>query len=313
MFANNKLTKLLNIKYPIIQGGMAGVSEAVLTAAVSNAGGMGVIGSGFASSEWLAEEIKKTKALTDKPFGVNLLLQNPGAPELVKVIIKEKVAAVWTGGGNPLPVLPHFKRAGVKVIPVVPYVRLAVKMEQAGADAVAVEGLESGGHIGESTTMCLVPQAAAAVKNIPLIAAGGICDGRTMAAALILGASGVQIGTRFLAATECQIHESYKEAVIKATDEDIAVVARFTGHPVRMIKNKFVESVRKIEAKNPFPEEIKSERFAGNKGGANADLSALLCGTCAGSVKEIKTCQEIIDEIVGGAKEILDNAAALLQ
>jgi len=240
-------------------------------------------------------------------------LQNPGAPELVKVIIKEKVAAVWTGGGNPLPVLPHFKQAGVKVIPVVPYVRLALKMEQAGADAVAVEGLESGGHIGESTTMCLVPQAAAAVKNIPVIAAGGICDGRTMAAALILGASGVQIGTRFLAATECQIHESYKEAVIKATDEDIAVVARFTGHPVRMIKNKFVESVRKIEAKNPFPEEIKSERFAGNKGGANADLSALLCGTCAGSVKEIKTCQEIIDEIVVGAKEILDNAAALLQ
>lgn len=313
MFANNKLTKLLNIKYPIIQGGMAGVSEAVLTAAVSNAGGMGVIGSGFASSEWLAEEIKKTKALTDKPFGVNLLLQNPGAPELVKVIIKEKVAAVWTGGGNPLPVLPHFKRAGVKVIPVVPYVRLAVKMEQAGADAVAVEGLESGGHIGESTTMCLVPQAFAAVKNIPVIAAGGICDGRTMAAALILGASGVQIGTRFLAATECQIHESYKEAVIKATDEDIAVVARFTGHPVRMIKNKFVESVRKIEAKNPFPEEIKSERFAGNKGGANADLSALLCGTCAGSVKEIKPCQEIIDEIVAGAQKILDNAAALLQ
>jgi enoyl-[acyl-carrier protein] reductase II len=208
MFANNKLTKLLNIKYPIIQGGMAGVSEAVLTAAVSNAGGMGVIGSGFASSEWLAEEIKKTKALTDKPFGVNLLLQNPGAPELVKVIIKEKVAAVWTGGGNPLPVLPHFKRAGVKVIPVVPYVRLAVKMEQAGADAVAVEGLESGGHIGESTTMCLVPQAAAAVKNIPVIAAGGICDGRTMAAALILGASGVQIGTRFLAATECQGYQS---------------------------------------------------------------------------------------------------------
>jgi Dioxygenases related to 2-nitropropane dioxygenase len=196
---------------------------------------------------------------------------------------------------------------------VVPYVRLALKMEQAGADAVAVEGLESGGHIGESTTMCLVPQAFAAVKNIPVIAAGGICDGRTMAAALILGASGVQIGTRFLAPTECQIHESYKEAVIKATDEDSRVVARFTGHPVRMIKNEFVESVRKIEAKNPFPEEIKSERFAGNKGGANADLSALLCGTCAGSVKEIKTCQEIIDEIVAGAKEILDNAAALLQ
>lgn len=311
MFEHNKLTKLLGIKYPIIQGGMAGVSESILTAAVSSAGGMGVIGAGFASSEWLSEEIKKTKALTDKPFGVNLLMQNPDSANLVKVIMKEKPAAVWTGGGNPVPIMPYLKQAGVKVIPVVPYVRLAVKMEQAGADAVVVEGLESGGHIGESTTMCLVPQASAVVKNIPVIAAGGICDGRAMAAALILGADGVQIGTRFLAATECQIHESYKQAVINATDEDIAVVARFTGHPVRMIKNKFVESVRKIEAKNPFPEEIKSERFAGNKGGANADLSALLCGTCAGSIREIKTCQEIIDEIIADAKKILDNAPLL--
>ncbi len=313
MFEHNKLTKLLGIEYPIIQGGMAGVSESILTAAVSNAGGMGVIGAGFASSEWLSEEIKKTKSLTDKPFGVNLLMQNPDSANLVKVIMKEKPTAVWTGGGNPVPIMPYLKQAGVKVIPVVPYVRLAVKMEQAGADAVVVEGLESGGHIGESTTMCLVPQASAVVKSIPVIAAGGICDGRAMAAALILGASGVQVGTRFLAADECQIHESYKQAVINATDEDIAVVARFTGHPVRMIKNKFVESVRKIEAKNPFPEEIKSERFAGNKGGANADLSALLCGTCAGSVKEVKTCQEIIDEIINDVKKILDNALSLTQ
>jgi enoyl-[acyl-carrier protein] reductase II len=209
--------------------------------------------------------------------------------------------------------MPYLKQAGIKVIPVVPFVRLAVKMEQAGADAVVVEGLESGGHIGESTTMCLAPQAAAAVKSIPVIAAGGIYDGKTFAAALVLGASGVQIGTRFLAAAECQIHQSYKEAVVNATDEDIAVVARFTGHPVRMIKNKFVESVRKIEAKNPFPEEIKSERFAGNKGGANADLSALLCGTCAGGVREIKTCQEIIDEIVADAKSILEDGAKLME
>jgi len=306
MFENNKLTKLLNIKYPIIQGGMAGVSESTLTAAVSNAGGLGVIGSGFAQPSWLEEEIKKTKALTDKPFGVNLLLQNPGAPELIKVIIANKVPVVFTGGGNPMPVMPYFKQAGIKVIPVVPYVRLALKMEQAGADAVVVEGLESGGHIGESTTMCLVPQAAAAVKSIPVIAAGGICEGRTFAAVLILGADGVQIGTRFLAATECQIHDSYKNAVISATDEDITVVARFTGHPVRMIKNKFVEAVRKIEEKNPFPEEIKSERFAGNKGGANADLSALLCGTCAGGIRQIKSCQEIIDEIIGDAKKALE-------
>jgi len=312
MFENNKLTKLLNIKYPIIQGGMAGVSESTLVAAVSNAGGLGVIGSGFAQPAWLEEEIKKTKALTDKPFGVNLLLQNPGAPELIKIIIGNKVPVVFTGGGNPMPVMPYFKQAGIKVIPVVPYVRLAVKMEQAGADAVVVEGLESGGHIGESTTMCLVPQTRSAVKDIPVIAAGGICDGRTLAAVLIMGADGVQIGTRFLAATECQIHESYKNAVISATDEDIAVVARFTGHPVRMIKNKFVEAVRKIEDKNPFPEEIKSERFAGNKGGANADLSALLCGTCAGGIRQIKSCQEIIDELVGDAKKALEEGGKLL-
>jgi enoyl-[acyl-carrier protein] reductase II len=313
MFENNKLTKLLGIKYPIIQGGMAGVSESTLTAAVSNAGGIGVIGSGFASPDWLEEEIKKTKALTDKPFGVNLLMQNPNAPELLKVIIKNKVAAVWTGGGNPVPVMPYLKQAGIKVIPVVPYVRLAVKMEQAGADAVVVEGLESGGHIGESTTICLVPQARERIKNIPLIAAGGICDGRAFAACLIMGADGVQIGTRFLAAAECQIHESYKESVVKATDEDIAVVARFTGHPVRMIKNKFVEAVRKIEEKNPFPEEIKSERFAGNKGGANADLSALLCGICAGSVERIQPCEEIIEEIVGDAQKILSAGPDLLK
>jgi len=313
MFENNKLTKLLGIKYPIIQGGMAGVSESTLVAAVSNAGGLGVIGSGFAQASWLEDEIKKTKSLTDKPFGVNLLLQNPDAAELVKVIISQGVPVVFTGGGNPVPIMPYLKQAGIKIIPVVPYVRLAAKMEQAGADAVVVEGLESGGHIGESTTMCLVPQAHDAVKSIPVIAAGGICDGRTFAAALILGADGVQIGTRFLAADECQIHESYKNAVISANDEDIAVVARFTGHPVRMIKNKFVEAVRKIEEKNPFPEEIKSERFAGNKGGANADLSALLCGTCAGGIRKIMPCAEIIEEIVAGAQNILISGADLLK
>ncbi len=312
MFENNKLTKLLGINYPIIQGGMAGVSESTLAAAVSNAGGLGVIGSGFAQASWLEEEIKKTKAMTNKPFGVNLLLQNPGAPELIKMIIANRVPVVFTGGGNPIPIMPYFKQAGVKVIPVVPLVRLAAKVEQAGADAVVVEGLESGGHIGESTTICLVPQAVKAIKNIPVIAAGGICDGRTMASVMMLGAAGVQIGTRFLAATECQIHDSYKNAVINATDEDITVVARFTGHPVRMIKNKFVEAVRKIEEKNPFPEEIKSERFAGNKGGANADLSALLCGTCAGGIREIKSCKDIVEELVGDAKKALESGSQLL-
>jgi len=313
MFRNNKLTKLLGIKYPIIQGGMAGVSESILVSAVSNAGGLGVIGSGFAGPEWLDEEIKKTKELTGKPFGVNLLMQNPGSADLATVAIKHKVAAVFTGGGNPLPAMPHLKRAGIKIIPVVPCVRLAQKMEDNGADAVVVEGLESGGHIGESTTMCLVPQARKAIKNIPLIAAGGICDGPTFAAALILGADGVQIGTRFLAAAECQISESYKSAVIGATGEDIVVVARFTGYPVRMIKNKFAENIHKIEKKNPLMEEMKSERFMGNKGGANADLAMLLCGTCAGGIREIKTCREIIEEIADGAGQSLGSGAKLME
>jgi len=211
MFEQNKLTQLLGIKYPIIQGGMAGVSEAILVSAVSNAGGLGVIGSGFASPEWLEEEIKKTKTMTDKPFGVNLLMQNPDAAQLVKVVIEQKVPVVFTGGGNPVPVIPYLKNSGIKVIPVVAMVRLASKMEQVGADAVVVEGLESGGHIGENTTMCLIPQAADTIKEIPLIGAGGIYDGRTFAAALVLGANGVQIGTRFMVAKECQIHENYKK------------------------------------------------------------------------------------------------------
>jgi len=305
MFENNKLTKVLGIKYPIIQGGMAGVSEAILTAAVSNAGGLGIIGSGFASPSWLEEEIKKTKALTDKPFGVNLLMQNPNVAELVKVIITEKVPVVFTGGGNPLPILPFLKQAGIKVVAVVPLVRLAAKMEQGGVDAVVVEGMESGGHIGEGSTFCLVPQAKKAIKNIPLIAAGGIYDGSTFAASLVLGADGVQIGTRFMASTECQIHENYKQAILKATDEDIVVVARFTGHPVRAIKNKLTETLKKMEEKNPFPEEINSERFAGNKGSANIDLTALLCGICAGGIDEVKTCKEIIEEIITDGEKVL--------
>lgn len=313
MFENNKLTKLLGIQYPIVQGGMAGVSESTLAAAVSNAGGLGVIGSGFASPEWLEEEIKKTKSLTDKPFGVNLLMQNPKAADLVKVVVDRHVPVVFTGGGNPLPVMPYLKQAGVKVIPVVPSVRLAAKMEQVGADAVVIEGLESGGHIGENTTFCLVPQARTQVLRIPLIAAGGICDARTFAAALLLGADGAQVGTRFMAASECQVHDNYKKALLDATDEDITVIARFTGHPVRVIKNKFVDTVRKIEEKNPFPEEIKADRFAGSKvGNGNVDSAPLLCGICAGNISEIKTCREIIDEITAGSQKILESAGQLV-
>jgi len=296
---NNKLTQLLGIKYPIIQGGMAGVSESNLVSAVSNVGGLGIIGSGFFSPAWLEEEIKRTRSLTDKPFGVNLLMQNPEAPELIKVIIKERVSVVFTGGGNPLPVFSYLQAAGIKVIPVVGLVRLAKKMEDNGADAVVVEGLESGGHIGENTTFCLIPQVKALLKGIPLIAAGGIYNGKTAAAAFLLGADGVQMGTRFLASKECQVHENYKKAVLQATDENITVVARFTGHPVRVIENELAKKIKELEEKNPFPEEVKADRFAGSKVAAgNIEKVPLLCGLCAGGIREIKSCQEIIEEIM---------------
>jgi len=299
MFKGNKLTQLLGIKYPVIQGGMAGVSESNLVSAVSNAGGLGVIGSGFFPPAWLEEEIKKTKSLTEKPFGVNLLMQNPGAPELIKVILRYQVPVVFTGGGNPVPVLPYLQAAGIKVIPVVALTRLVKKMEDNGADAVVAEGMESGGHIGESTTFCLIPQARAILKEIPLIAAGGIYDGKTAAAAFLLGADGIQMGTRFIASKECQVHENYKKAVISATDENITVVARFTGHPVRVIENELAKKIKELEEKNPFPEEVKADRFAGSKVAAgNIEQVPLLCGLCAGGLKEIKTCQEIIDEIM---------------
>jgi len=313
MFKNNKLAKLLGIKYPIIQGGMAGVSESTLVSAVSNAGGLGVIGTGFFPPFWLQEEIRKTKNLTKNPFGVNLFLQNPKVGELAKVVVSERVPIVFTGAGNPLPFFPYFQAVGIKVIPVVALSRLAKKMEDNEADAVVVEGLESGGHIGENTTFCLIPQTKKLLKTIPLIAAGGIYDGKTAAAAFILGADGIQMGTRFLASKECQIHENYKKAVITATDENITVVARFTGHPVRVIENELAKKIKKMEEKNPFPEEVKAEKFAGSKVAmGNIDITPLLCGLCAGGISEIKSCQEIIEEIVSGVQKVIKEAAAEL-
>ena len=303
---STKITKLLNIKYPIIQGGMAGVSDSSLVSAVSNAGGLGVIGSGFLSSAWLKEEIEKTKQLTKKPFGVNLIMQNPMVPELVKIVIKEKVPVVFTGGGNPLPLFPHLKKANIKIIPVVALSRLAKKMEESGADAVVVEGLESGGHIGKKTTITLVPQTKKMLEKIPLIAAGGIYDAKTATACFILGADGIQMGTRFLASKECQIHEKYKRAVLEATDENVIVVARFTGRPIRMIENKLTKKAQKLAEKNPFPEEIRADRFSSSKiPSGNIDQAPLLCGLCAGGISETKSCKEIIEEIMEGSKEII--------
>ncbi len=306
----SKLTKLLNIKYPIIQGGMAGISDSILVSAVSNAGGLGVLGSGFLPSKWLEEEINKTKKLTDKPFAVNLMLQNSHIPELMKVIIKNKIPIVTTGGGNPLPLFPHLKRAGIKIITVIGVVRLAKKMEENGADVIIVEGMESGGHIGKKTTLTLIPQTKKVLENTPLVAAGGIYDGKTTAAMFVLGADGVQMGTRFLASKECDIHEDYKKAILDATDEDIITVAEFTGHPVRLIKNELSEKVKKLEEKNPFPEEVRADAYSSSKLlNANIQQAPLLCGLCAGAISEIKTCKQILEETMQDAERILKGAA----
>ena len=302
MSQNNKLRQLLEIKYPIIQGGMAGISESRLVSAVSNAGGLGTIGSGLMPASWLEEEIKKTKELTKNPFSVNLFLQNPKIEELVKLVIREQVPVVFTGGGNPLPLFPYFQAAGAKISPVVPSPRLAKKMEDAGADAVVVEGLESGGHIGENTTFCLISQTKKMLKNIPLIGAGGIYDAKTAKSAFLLGADGIQMGTRFLASKECLVSESYKQKIVEATADEITVALRFTGHPIRVIKNKWSEQMKKLEEKGAFPEEIKAEKIAGSLGGKELEEIPLLAGLSAAGISEIKSCQEIIDEIV---KEII--------
>jgi len=303
MLENNKICQLLNIQYPIIQGGMAGISESQLVSAVSNAGGLGTIGSGLMPVNWLEKEIEKTKALTENPFAVNLFLQNPKLEDLIKVIVKNQIQIVFTGGGNPLSLFPYFQAAGIKVIPVVPSPRLAKKMEDNGADAVVVEGLEAGGHIGDNTTLCLIPQSKKILKKIPLIAAGGIYDGKTAKAAFLLGADGIQMGTRFLATKECIVSETYKRKIVDSTADDIAVVLKFTGHPIRVIKNKLAQDWQKLEEKGAFPEEIKAERIAGSLGGEDIENLPLLAGISAAGISEIKSCQEVIQEIIGVIKD----------
>jgi len=304
MFENNPLTKLLGIKYPIIQGGMAGVSEHNLVSAVSEAGGLGTIGSGLMPASWLAKEIEKTKELTKNPFAVNLFIQNPRLEELIRTVIKYQVPIVFTGGGNPLPLFPYFQAAAIKIIPVVPSPRLAKKMEDQGADAVAVEGLEAGGHIGENTTFCLISQARALLKKIPLIGAGGIYDGKTTLAAFLLGAEGIQMGTRFLASEESLISEAYKKKIVEATADDLEVVLRFTGHALRVIKNQWSEKMKKLEERGAFPEEIKAEKIAGTLGQGDIENIPLLAGLSAAGISEIKSCEAIIKEII---KEIESN------
>ncbi len=307
---NTKITELLGIKYPIIQGGMAWIAESTLASAVSNAGGLGLIAGGSAPIDYLREQIRKTKeAVNGKPFGVNVMLMSPNAEDLAKLIIEEKVPVVTTGAGNPGKFMDAWKEAGIKVIPVVPSVALAKRMERAGADAVVAEGTESGGHIGENTTMCLVPQVVDALE-IPVIAAGGIADGRGIAASFMLGAEGVQLGTRFLAAEECQIHPTYKELVVKAKDTDSIVTGRTTGHPCRNVKTKFSKKLASGEKDGSItPEEFEeitlgSLRKAVQDG--NLEEGSFLCGAIAGMITEVKPCKDIIEEMFAQAEGLLN-------
>lgn len=301
------ICNLLNITYPIFQGGMAWIATHSIAAAVSNAGGLGIIAAGHAPSEWVREEIRACKKLTDKPFGVNVMLLSPYVDEVMAVILEEGVAVVTTGAGNPGKYMEALKAAGIKVIPVVPSVALAKRMERSGADAVIAEGCESGGHIGEITTMALVPQVVDAV-NIPVIAAGGIADGRGMAAAFMLGAQGVQIGTRFLVAKECQIPESYKQRVIKASDIDAVVTGRSTGHPVRGLRNQLTRAFDKLEKEGADQEALNklgvgALRRAAIEGDVNH--GSVLAGQIAGMVKKEETAKEIIEDIMAGMRERL--------
>ena len=302
-----KITELLQIEYPVFQGGMAWVAEHKLAAAVSNAGGLGIIGAASAPPEVVREEIRKCKELTDKPFGVNIMLLNPNAEDVAKIVVEEGVKAVTTGAGNPGKFMELWKNAGVKVIPVVASVAMAKMMERAGADAVVAEGMESGGHIGSTTTMALVPQVVDAV-SIPVIAAGGIADGRGMAAAFMLGAEGIQMGTRFVASKESIVHENYKNQIIKAKDIDSVVTGMSTGHPVRSLRNQMTREYLKLEKENAdFMELEKLTLGSLRKAVQDGDTvnGTLMAGQIAGLIRREQTCREIIEETVQQAQECI--------
>ena len=301
------ITKLFEIEYPIIQGGMAWVATAELAAAVSEAGGLGIIGAGGAPATWVREQIQKVKEKTKKPFGVNLMLMNPEADQIAEIIAEEKIEVVTTGAGNPEKYMKMWKEAGVKVVPVVASVALAKRMERAGADAVIAEGTESGGHIGETTTMVLVPQVVDAV-SIPVIAAGGIADGRGMAAAFMLGAKAVQMGTIFVAAEESIASEAYKNKIIKAKDIDTKVTGRSTGHPVRVLRNKQSQEYLRLEAEGASFEELEKLTLGGlRKAVMEGDVihGSVMAGQIAGLVKEIRSCKDIVEGLNAEAESLL--------
>lgn len=306
-----ELCELLNIKYPIFQGGMAWIADASLAAAVSNAGGLGIIAAMNANADWLREEIHKVRTMTDKPFGVNIILMSPFADEVSDLVVEEKVPVVVTGAGNPGKYMKKWVEAGIKVIPVVASTAMARLVERSGATAVVAEGGESGGHIGELTTMTLVPQVCDAVK-IPVLAAGGIADGRGIAAALMLGACGVQCGTRFLVAKECTVHQNYKNKILKAKDIDTIATGKRLGHPVRCLKNQFTRELFKKEYNSNISDEELEKMGAGalRKAAKEGDEKngSFMAGQCAAMVHKEQIAQEMIEEMFAQAEEILNQA-----
>lgn len=301
------ITELLNIEAPVIQGGMAWVAENCLAAAVSEAGGLGIIGAASAPADWVREQIRLVKEKTDKPFGVNIMLMSPYAEDVARVVAEEKVPVVTTGAGSPEKYMKMWKEAGIKVIPVVASVALAKRMERCGADALVAEGTEAGGHIGENTTMVLVPQIADAV-SIPVIAAGGIADGRGMAAAFMLGAQGVQIGTRFVASQEAQVHENYKNYIVKAKDIDSRVTGRSTGHPVRALRNQMTKTyLEKEQAGVPFEELELLTLGSLRKAVVEGDVinGSVMAGQSAAMIHDILPCKEIIEKLIAQAETVM--------
>lgn len=302
-----RVTELLNIEYPVIQGGMSWVAEYHLASAVSEAGGLGLIAAGGAPVEWIREQIRECKKRTDKPFGVNIMLMHPEVDEIAKVMVEEGVQVVTTGAGNPGKYMTMWKEAGIKVIPVVASVAMAKLMERCGADAIVAEGTEAGGHIGELTTLVLVPQVADAV-SIPVIAAGGVADGRGMAATFMLGAEGVQMGTHFVATKEAMVHQNYKDSILKAKDIDTKVTGRSTGHPVRCLRNNMTKEYLKREAEGATLEELELLSLGGlRKAVVEGDVQngSLMAGQSAGLVKAEYTCRELIEKVVTEAEKLL--------
>jgi len=303
----SKITELLNIEYPVIQGGMAWVAEYHLAAAVSNAGGLGLIAAANAPGEWVRTQIREAKKLTDKPFGVNIMLLSENADEVARIVVEEGIKVVTTGAGNPEKYMSQWKEAGIIVIPVVASVAMAKRMEKYGADAVVAEGTEAGGHIGETTTMVLIPQIRDAI-SIPLIAAGGVADGRGMAAAFMLGADGVQIGTHFVVTKESIVHQNYKNSILKAKDIDTRVTGRSTGHPVRAIRNNLTREYLQLEERGASFEELERLSLGGlRKAVVDGDVNngSLMAGQSAGLVNNEYTCKEFVEKLVSEADKLL--------